>query len=85
MQKVSLISMLRVKKKKNPRARKHYFSIEKDQLPSSLMDRFLLRINEWIEELRMKGLWSILYYLSSTIDQVIQYSIFVGVGLGRCS
>lgn len=45
------------------------------------MDRFLLRINEWIEELRMKGLWSILYYLV----RVIQYSIFVGLGLGRCS
>lgn len=57
--------------------------MEKDQLPSSLMDRFLLRINEWIEELRMKGVWSILDYLSSTIDQVIQYSLFVG--LGRCS
>uniref|UniRef100_A0A2C9WI31 Uncharacterized protein n=1 Tax=Manihot esculenta TaxID=3983 RepID=A0A2C9WI31_MANES len=33
--------------------------MEKDQLPSSLMDRFLLRITEWIEEFLMKGLWSI--------------------------
>lgn len=33
--------------------------MEKDQLPSSLMDRFLLRINEKIVKLRMKGLWSI--------------------------
>jgi hypothetical protein len=27
--------------------------MEKDQLPSSLMERFLLRIHEWIEELRI--------------------------------
>jgi hypothetical protein len=27
--------------------------MEKEKLPSSLMDRFLLRIHEWIEELRI--------------------------------
>lgn len=38
--------------------------MEKDQLPSSLIDRFLLRINEWIEELRMKGLFMVYLRLS---------------------
>jgi len=55
--------------------------VEKDQLPSSLMDRFLLRINEWIEELRMKGLWSILYYLVRSIKSFSTVSSSVSVSV----
>ena len=55
--------------------------VEKGQLPSSLMDRFLLRINEWIEELRMKGLWSILYYLVRSIKSFSTVSSSVSVSV----
>nr|GMD93531.1 NADH dehydrogenase subunit 5 [Ipomoea batatas] len=42
--------------------------MEKDQLPSSLIDRFLLCINEWIEEFRMKGA-SVAYNVNPVADQ----------------
>ena len=55
--------------------------VEKDQLPSSLINHFLLHINEWIEELHMKGLWSILYYLVRSIKSFSTVSSSVSVSV----